>query len=98
MATVQITFGAAVDGVAPVAAMQPAAAETITSSGTSQATTITTRRGQICSVTASGGNVWVTAAGTPTASAGTTHLVPDGATRDFGFLEDGWRIAVIDAS
>lgn len=97
MATVQITFGAAMDGIAPVMAAVPAAAEDITSSAASQQSTITSQRGQMCQITASGGAVWVKFGANPTASAGNDHLIIDGSTREFGFLETGWKVALIDA-
>lgn len=96
MATVQITFGAAMDGIAPVVAAVPRAAEDITSSGTSQASAITAQRGEKCQITASGGAIWVKFGSAPTASAGNDHLITDGSTREFGFLETGWKVALID--
>lgn len=98
MATVQVTFGAAMDGIRPVHAAVPDAKEDITSSGTSQATTITSAGPhQVCKVTSVGGAVWVAVGASPTASAGNDHLIPDGATLDLGFLQAGWAVAVIDA-
>lgn len=96
MATVQITFGAAMDGIAPVAAAIPEAAEDLTSSASSQQSTITSKRGQVCQITASGGAIWAKFGTNPTASAGNDHLIPDGSTREFGFLQDGYKVAILD--
>lgn len=97
MATVHITFRQAMDGVAPVVAAVPRAKESITSSGASQASTITAQRGEKCQITVSGGDVYVAFGASPTASAGNDDLISAGSTREFGFLETGWKVALIDA-
>ena len=99
MATVGITFGAAMDGFKPVYAGLPEVSETLTSSGSSQATTgAITHPDQIARVTTSGGAVWVkTGAASPTAAAGDDYLLPDGGTIDLGRLQVGWKVAVVDA-
>lgn len=98
MATVAIAFAAAMDGTAPVIAAQPVSAETITSSAASQQSTNSAPDvPSVCVVTASGGAIWVTFGANPTAVAGTSYLVTDGATREFGRLQSGWKAAIIDA-
>lgn len=98
MATVGIAFGAAMDGTAPVLAAQPVASEAITSSAASQQSTSTAPASPaVCTITSIGGAIWVTFGTNPTAVAGTGYLIPDGATRDFGRLAPGWKVAVIDA-
>ena len=97
MATVHVTFCAAVDGPAPVVAGVPEAKQTITSSGTTQSTTIAAAPGNICQITATGGNVWAAFGASPTAAAGSDHLIIDGQTREFGFLAPGYKVAIIDA-
>lgn len=98
MATVGIAFAAAMDGTAPVLAGQPIASEAVTSSAASQQATSTAPASpSVCSITSSGGAIWVAFGTNPTAVAGTGYLIPDGATREFGRLAPGWKVAVIDA-
>lgn len=85
-----------------VAKSVPVSKETITTSGTSQATTIATPAANgdayVWQVTASGGNIWVKFAASPTASAGNDWLILDGQTREFGASVAAEKVAVIDAS
>lgn len=94
MALVHIAFTSATSG-APVAQAIPDAAEVITSSGTSQATTAASKNGGIVTVSASGGSVWVAFGPSPTAASNVHQLVQAGQTRDFG-IQPGMRVAVID--
>lgn len=84
----------------PVVDDTPVAGQTITSSASSQATTITatTPSGadEFWGVTSVGGNVWVTFAAVPVAAVGTTWLCPDGETVWFR-ATPGYKAAVIDA-
>lgn len=97
MATVHVAFARAMDGPAPVIASRPASSQVITSSASSQATTITAGNHEVCVVTATGGAVWVQIAGTPVAAAGSDWLIPDGTTREFGHVPPGSKVAVINA-
>lgn len=97
MATVHVAFARAMDGHAPVIASRPASSQAITSSAVSQATTIAAGNNETCVVTSVGGAVWVQVAGTPVAAAGTDWLIPDGATREFGHVPPGSKVAVINA-
>ncbi len=97
MATVQINFDDPANiGGTSVFNAYPRASEDLTSSGTSQQTTITAIAGEVASITASGGAVWVKAGQSPTAAAGDNHLVADGETKTIGLLRDGDEIAIID--
>lgn len=103
MATVQVnlcTTNARIQQQ-PVADDVIVAGEAITSSGVSQATTITagTLMGQdeFWVVTASGGPIWVTFAAVPVAAAGVSWLVPDGVTLWLR-ATPGNKAAVVDAA
>lgn len=97
MATVHITAGLSVDGIAPVIAAVPRLKERITSSGTSQQSAAAMRRGETCTITVTGGNIYAQIGPNPTASAGNDWLILDGQTRDFGFVNNGDLVAIIDA-
>lgn len=92
----QAAFGKA----APVPLSKPVnAGATITSSGSSQATSITAsiKDGDIWDVTVSGGNVWVKAAAAPTAAPDADFLLLDGQTRQFAASVNLEKLAVINA-
>lgn len=97
MSDIHVTFVKAMDGIAPVVAAHPRAKQLVTSSGTSQATTITAQANEVCEITASGGPVWVAFGAAPTAAAGSDHLILDGQSRQFGMLIPGEKVAIIDA-
>jgi hypothetical protein len=97
MATVSIVFAKAMQGIIPALSAHVSAAEAITSSGTSQATTATAASTDVARITSSGGAIWVKVGATPTAAAGSDHLVPDGGALDLVNLQVGDKIAVIDA-
>lgn len=107
-ATVGITCGpvdnrTAANGTSPGAQMPvpqsvPTAAQTITSSATSQQTTITGTAGQFWRVVASGGAIWVKAAADPTAAAGDDWLVPAGGVLELSVTAASEKLAVIDAA
>jgi len=97
MATVHVTFRNAVQmGGSSILSREPRAAESLTSSGTSDATTITAQQGEVASITASGGAVYVAVGASPTAVSGAGDLVPDGGRLDIGAMLNGDKIAVID--
>lgn len=99
MATVQITFRDPVQvGGTSILSREPRVVQTITSSGTSQASTITGKTGEIADITASGNSVWIRVGANPTAATGTGDLVPDGGRVQIGFLQDGDKVAVIDVA
>ena len=84
----------------PVPSATALDAESITTSGSSQQSTLSTSGatyGAFWVLTASGGNVWVKFGANPTAAAGDEWLILDGQTREFGV--DGYtqKVAVIDA-
>ena len=104
MATVHVTISRVDDrgdtgGALPLVTSVPEAAQTITSSGTSAASTIAAAKadGLVWSVTATS-NVFVAFGASPTAVSGSGHLVLAGQTRDFSVTAAGEKIAVKDAS
>lgn len=103
MSQVVIEFSAASVGTpygtTPILSTDGAQSEEITSSGTSQATTMTTDRWDVASVMNNGSeDIWITFAATPTAVVGTTHFLAAGERRDFGPLTVGYKAAVINDS
>ena len=108
MATVNIALAQAnnlertqEDSPLPISDSVPDAAESLTSSGTSQqgasiASAIEWPK-QHWTVTASGGAVWVKFGANPTAAAGDDWLVLDGQTRNFGVSGASEKCAVKDA-
>ena len=97
MATAYIRFGGAMGGAAPVLSPIPRDTAKITTSGTSQATTITSA-GEYARISAVGGVIRYAVGQTPTALAGSGDWVLDGGTVDIGPLAIGDKIAVIDAA
>lgn len=96
MAKVHITFHSAMGGGAPISGCRPHSAETIVSSGTSQATTISASVGDFISVTALS-DVYSAIGTAPVAASGSGDLVPAGATKTFGPASAGFKVAIIDA-
>jgi len=105
MATIGITIskikiGNVTNAKLPVLDSSATHAEAITSSASSQTSTNSVpsdNAGEyVWRITASGGAVWVTFAASPTAVAGTSWLIPDGSTQDFGATA-GDKVAVINA-
>lgn len=94
MATVNVIFGAVVPS-RTLMGCQPSASENITSSGTSQQTTITAQTHDAAQITVTGGAVRVAFGPNPTAVAASI-LILDGQTREFGGLSNGDKCAVID--
>ena len=98
MATVNVAFNTAMQGSTPVVGAVPTASAAITSSGTSQQTSITAGNDTACRITAIGGSVWIKFGANPTAAAGSDYLIPSGASHDFGNIPAGYKVAVIDAA
>lgn len=104
MATVHCVLGSCAiggrAGITRIPETAAEAAETITSSGASQATTAAAPAGdegvRFWSVTAVGGNVWIKFGAAPVAASGQDWLVLDGQTREFA-ARGGDKVAVIDA-
>lgn len=96
MATAYIRFGGAMGGGAPVLSPIPNATATITTSATSQPTTIASA-GQYARIASVGGVIRYAVGPNPVALAGSGDWVLDGQSVDIGPLSIGDRIAVIDA-
>lgn len=100
MATAYIRFGGAMGGGAPVLSPIPQATQTINTSATSQATTISSN-GTYARITVAGPSndvVRYAVGANPVALAGSGDVVLAGQSVDIGPLSIGDRIAVIDAS
>lgn len=98
MSSLHVAFFAPINiGGTSIYAREPRAAETLAVSGTSAATTITAMQGEVASVTAQGGAIFVRIGSAPTAASGTGYLIPDGSTREIGFLNTSDKVAGIDA-
>lgn len=95
MATVTVTFfrPAKFDGFGVIGEIT--STESITSSGTSQQSTVTSGKGEICRVVSSGGNVHVLTGANPTADSDDLLLI-DGIPEYFSLEEDD-VVALIDA-
>lgn len=99
MAIAHITFRDAVDmGGSSIMSRTPSQAATITTSGTSQATSIAALGGEVGVITVSGGAVFVAVGAAPVAASGSGDLVPDGGAIFIGRLLPGDKVAVINAS
>lgn len=103
MAIVHVTLSRVDDrgdtgGSLPIITSVPVAVETLASSATSAASTISAPAADqlVWTVTALG-NVFVLFGASPTAVSGAGHLIPAGATRDFSVTASGEKIAVKDA-
>lgn len=102
MATVEFAFVKAMDlaefGSAPVVSAYASAVETITTTASTQATTAAASNGDVCEVTASGGDVYVSFGSAPNAQTDPgRRRVLAGQTRVFGRLVNGHVGAVVDA-
>ena len=99
MAKVHVTFGSAFGlGASSVSGKVPRAAESFTSSASSQATTITALAGEIATIAVSGGPITFLVGAAPTAVAtGTGYMIPDGGVMEVGGLALGDKVAIIDA-
>lgn len=105
MAVAQICFSNAMDGDAPIIAAVPISKQRIDVTATSQVSTISAppllidRSASIvvCTITATGGDIWAAFGANPTASQGNDWLITAGTTRDFGLVSGGIKVAVINA-
>ena len=95
MAFYHITFSRAMDGIVPVTAAEPTAAQTLTANGT---TTIaaTATPNEICTI-ATDTACYVAFGATPTAGADNGHFMPAGSVRAWGHLKSGWKVAITAA-
>lgn len=98
MATVNVSFVRTHNlGGAVVAVSSDAESEVITSSASSQATTIAADNQKVLArIAVSGGNVWIKFGSNPTAASEDVFLLLDGTVEYFSVLE-GDKVAVIDA-
>lgn len=82
----------------PVADSADVGADTKTTSAVSQLSDLTGQLGQIWTVTATGGNVFLNfGAGTPVAASDDGRMILDGQTRDFAVSVANERLALKDA-
>lgn len=71
----------------------------ITSSATSQQASLTADLGEICTIANNGADtIWVKFGSNPTAAVTDASVIPPNTTRDFGPLELGAMVAVINDS
>lgn len=92
---VTIAFGAALMGGTPLFGPRPRVAESITASGTSQATTATAQRGEVAWVRADVDISVRAVRGSGTVAATDGVPIPAGTATQIGPLEDGDKLAVI---
>lgn len=98
MGTVNVTFGKAMGGGAPVYATKPRSAENVTTSTSSAQSTNTAEPGDFVSITALDANVYVSIGTNPTAVAGSGYCVLSGQTKDFGPCAMGDKVALIESA
>lgn len=98
MATIHVRFGSIMPTGAPVYPRAPRKSETVTSSGTSAMSANSAVGGEFITVTAIDGAVYALIGTNPTALATGAGMeaIPSGGTKDFGPVNDGDKIAVID--
>lgn len=97
----QVGLRDSISAFMPVPESVPQGAEEVTSSGTSQATTLASSDNynyEFWDIVVSGGNVRLAFAASPTAAADSGWLILDGERVQFGASGSGERVAVIDAS
>lgn len=98
MATAYIRFGKVMGGGAPVYVPTPSASQNITTSSSSQQSTITAVDGDYATISAVGGVIRIAIGQNPAAIAGAGAWILDGGTIDVGPLKYGDKVAVIDAA
>lgn len=98
MADIRIRFGAVMGSSAPVYASHPKQTAKITSSASSQATTVAAEAGDYVTIRAIGGAVAIDISANPTAIATSGDVVASGETVDYGPLKIGDKVAVIDVA
>ena len=97
MATVHITFSAVTNiGEAALLPKVPRAVQTMTSSGTSAASTITAKKGEVANIVSSGGAIYVAIGASPTAASGSGYLVETGERLVLSGLQTGDKVAIKD--
>lgn len=100
MATVNVCFmpASVVKDLSTVGASSQVTSEAVTSSATSQATTITASNGDhVCRIAVSGNDVWVKFGPTPTAASASDILMLAGSVEYFD-INEGDKVAVMDAA
>lgn len=102
MATVHITLGAVTARAgndAPLSIFDSIEdqAQTMNSSGSSQQSSLTSRKGLVWCITALDA-VWVKFGDNPTAAQGTGHLIAAGTTRTFKVTNASEKLAILAAS
>ena len=98
MADIRIRFGATMGAGSPVYASHPKATAKITSSAASQATTVSAESGDYVTIKAIGGPVAFDIGPAPVAIATSGDVVMAGEAMDFGPLQTGDKVAIIDAA
>ena len=101
MAEINIKFTHALPVLgASIENAKPTLVEDITSSGTSQATSITAPNDDcmVCVESIGSGDVWVKIGASPTAAVGSDHAIAAGQVRYFAGVSAGDAVAVIDDS
>lgn len=98
MADIRIRFGALMGSGAPVYASRPKQTAKITSSASSQATTVAAEAGDYVTIKAIGGPVAFDIGPVPVAIATSGDVIGDGERMDFGPLQTGDKVAIIDAA
>lgn len=97
MATAHIRMGGVMGAGVPVLSAAPTATQSISTTASSQVTTITSK-GEFARISAVGGMVRYAVGQSPTALAGSGDWVLDGDSVDFGPLAYNDKIAVIDGA
>lgn len=98
MADVRIRFGATMGAGSLVYSAHPKATAKITSSASSQATTAAAEAGDYVTVKSIGGAVAFDIGPAPVAIATSGDVIMSGESMDFGPLQTGDKVAVIDAA
>lgn len=96
MPITHVAFCASLEAGRPVVAADPANAQTLAPTASSAATAITANRGDVCRISTDTA-VFVKFGANPTAVSGSGHFIPAGAIADLGFVQQGWKVAVITA-
>jgi len=96
MASAHITLGSVMGGGAPVYAPYPNASQTVTTSASSAASTISAILVDYARIVAQGGNMRIAVGSAPVATITAGYVILDGAHLDIGPLKTGDKIAAID--
>ena len=98
MADIRIRFGSVMGSGAPVYGPHPKQSAKFTSSASSQATTVAAEAGDFVTIKAIGGPVAFDIGPAPVAIATSGDVVMSGEAMDFGPLQTGDKVAIIDAA